>query len=190
MQILPAKKEHAHLIGKAVTMAIGDEITRNLAGESHCADDVEKLFTALAGRDDTQYSYRNTLVAQTADGQVAGLAVAYDGAGLITMRRIFFSEAADRIGLTVDGNIDDIAPETTPDEFYLDTLAVFAEYRGQGIARQLLKATKKRADAIGKPLGLLVDKTNVNARRLYDSAGFVKKDERPFAGEIMDHLIM
>lgn len=190
MQILPATKEHAHLIGKAVTMAIGDEITRELAGEYHSTDDVEKLFTALAGRDDTQYSYRNTLVAQTADGEVAGLAVSYDGAGLITMRRIFFSEAAARIGLTINGNIDDIEPETSPDEYYLDTLAVFPGYRGQGIARQLIRATKLRADAIGKPLGLLVDKTNANARRLYDSVGFVKRDERPFAGEIMDHLIL
>ncbi len=166
-------------------MAIGDEITRNLAGQDHTPADVEALFSSLAARPDTQYSYLNTLVALDDDGRPMGCIVSYDGASLIDMRRIFFEEARRQIGL----NPDTIEPETTPDEFYLDTLAVFEPYRGRGIARRLIEAAACRAAEIsGKPVGLLVDKTNHRARRLYDSIGFVFRDERPFAGEVMDHL--
>lgn len=188
MQILPAAPVHAPLIGRAIVMAIGDEITRNLAGPHHTAADVEALFASLAVRDDTQYSFRNALVAVDDDGAVAGVVVGYDGAGLLRMRRIFFSEAAKQIGLDFGPDADEMAPETTPDEFYLDTLAVFPQYRGRGVARTLIAAAADRAADCGKPLGLLVDKTNTRARALYDSIGFRPVDEREFAGELMDHM--
>ena len=63
MTIKPATPEHAPLIGRAVVMAIGAEITRNLAGQEHTPADVEALFSSLAARPDTQYSYLNTLLA-------------------------------------------------------------------------------------------------------------------------------
>lgn len=170
-------------------MAIGEEITRNLAGKNHTPADVEALFASLAARPDTQYSYLNTLVALDDDGCPMGCIVSYDGAALDDMRRIFFDEALRRLDLDFGSDPDSIDPETTPDEFYLDTLAVFEPYRGRGIARQLIAAAARRAAEIsGKPVGLLVDKTNHRARRLYDSIGFVFRDERPFAGEVMDHL--
>lgn len=188
MKIVPATTEHAPLIGRAVTMAIGEEITRNLAGADHTPADVAALFASLAARDDTQYSYRNTLAAVDDEGRVMGLLVGYDGAGLIRMRRIFFEEALRQIGLDFGPDADVMEPETTPDEFYLDTLAVFPEYRGCGVARALIAAARGRAAECGKPLGLLVDKTNTRARSLYDSVGFLPVGERYFAGELMDHM--
>ena len=189
MTVQQASAEHAHLIGRAVVMAIGDEITRNLAGEKHTPADVEALFAGLAARTDTQYSYLNTLVALDENGEIMGLIVSYDGARLVEMRRIFFAEALRRLDLDFGPDSDSIDPETTPDEFYIDTLAVFEPYRGRGVGRELIAAAAARAAALsGKPLGLLVDKTNHRARRLYDSVGFVFRDERPFAGEVMDHM--
>ena len=83
------------------------------------------------------------------------------------------------------GDIDD---ETDSGEFYIDTLAVLPEYRGRGIASELLRASIRRAEAIGKPAGLLVDKENTRARRLYENIGFRKVGERPFCYVMMDHL--
>ena len=188
MKIVPATPAYAPLIGRAVTMAIGEEITRSLAGADHTPADVTALFASLAQRDDTQYSYLNTLAAVDDDGRVMGLLVGYDGAGLIRMRRVFFSEALRQLGLDFGPDADSMAPETTPDEFYLDTLAVFPEYRGRGVARALIEAARRRAAECGKPLGLLVDKANARARALYDSEGFRAVDERYFAGELMDHM--
>ncbi|MDE6255548.1 MAG: zinc ABC transporter permease, partial [Muribaculaceae bacterium] len=53
----------------------------------------------------------------------------------------------------------------------------------------LVKAVSKKAEGKGKPVGLLVSKTNPDARKLYDSLGFVSVGERPFAGEMMNHLM-
>ena len=193
MTIVPSLPQHAQLIGKAVTAAIGHELASELAGSDHTVEDVESLFAALAARDDTQYSYVNSLTALDDDGNVMGIVVSYDGAGLIEMRRIFFAEAKTRIGLTFetpDGNPDSLPGETDPEEYYLDSLAVFEPYRGKGVARALITAARDRARRAGKPLGLLVDKNNARARSLYDSIGFIPMGEREFAGELMDHMVL
>ena len=67
---------------------------------------------------------------------------------------------------------------------------VSVECRKQGIGAALLKATVEKARKIGKPAGLLVEKENHNARRLYESLGFRHVGERPFAYVMMDHLQM
>ena len=184
-QIIPAGIEHGPYIGRAVTIAIGNDLAADLAGPDHTVEDVEALFSSLARREDSQYSYRNSLVAVDSDNNVMGVIVSYDGARLHRLRKAFMSEAETAIGLRFDGEPDD---ETDPDEYYLDSLAVFPPYRGKGIARQLIEAASLRAAAAGKPLGLLVSKTNPNARRLYDSLGFRPCGDRPFAGELMTHL--
>lgn len=183
--IIPAGIEHAPYIGRAITMAIGSELAADLAGPDHTVEDVEALFTSLARREDSQYSYLNSLVAVDDDSNVMGVIVSYDGARLRPLRKAFLSEAETAIGLRFDGEPDD---ETDSDEYYLDSLAVFPPYRGQGIARQLIEAAARRASQCGKPLGLLVSKTNPHARRLYDSLGFRPVGDRPFAGELMTHL--
>lgn len=184
MIIRPATPEDAPLIGKAVTMAIGEEITESLAGEHHTMPDVEALFAYLAGRDDTQYSYLNTLVCVDDEGKACGVCVAYDGAGLHEMRQHFFRAAKERLGRDMTAMED----ECTADEIYLDTLAVMPGYRGKGYAMDLIKATAERASNMGKPLGLLVEKENAPAKALYAKAGFEYFDERPFAFVLMDHL--
>lgn len=165
-------------------MAVGDEICADFAGKDHSLDDVEQLFTHLASLDDSQYSYRNTLVALDDDDSVVGVCVGYDGARLHDLRRRFFEGARHFLGRDMEG-MDD---ETSPDEFYLDTLAVAPSQRGKGVGTQLLKASIERAKASGKPAGLLVDKTNPKAAALYHSLGFVHVDDRPFAGVVMSHL--
>lgn len=185
-EIRAATREDARRIGRVVTMAIGEELARELAGENHTVEDVELMFATLAARDDSQYSYRNSLVAVSDADEVMGVVVSYDGAELYRLRKAFMEEAKAAIGLEFDGDPPD---ETGPEEFYLDSLGVFPQYRGQGIARKLIEAAAERAKIAGKPLGLLCSKDNPNARKLYDALGFRPVGERPFAGEMMDHLV-
>lgn len=184
MNIREATPADARLIGLCITEAIGEEITDSLAAPDHTREDVVEMFAELARRDDTQYSYRNTLVVTDPDGTPAGVAVAYDGAGLHEMRELFFDAARRHLGKEMSA-MDD---ECTPDEFYLDTLAVVPDRRGRGYAQALIGATAERARKSGKPLGLLVEKENHPARRLYEKCGFRFYDERPFAFVVMDHL--
>ena len=84
--------------------------------------------------------------------------------------------------------MEGVEDETDASEFYLDTLAVLSEYRGRGIASLLLKGAIGRAAACGKPAGLLVDKDNNRARKLYERVGFRQIGERPFCYVMMDHM--
>ena len=184
MKIIPARRQDAAFIGNAVVTAIGEEIAAGLAGESHTVADVAALFASLAERDDTQYSYRNALVAVNDNDEPVGVCVAYDGGRLHTLREPFFEAVTERLGLHLEG----VEDECEPDEFYIDTLAVLPDYRGQGIAAELLRATIGRARECGKPAGLLVDKDNARARRLYERVGFRQVGERPFVHVLMDHM--
>lgn len=185
IKIVAARREDAESIGRAVTMAIGEELAEELAGPNHTAADVERMFSSLAVRSDAQYSYLNSFVALDSEGNVVGAVVVYDGANLHRLREAFISEAKEAIGLEYD---EDWPDETDSEEFYLDSLAVFEGYRGKGIAHRLIEAAAELAKVSGKPLGLLVSKSNDRARRLYESLGFKCIGERPFAGEVMYHM--
>ncbi|HBI58186.1 MULTISPECIES: GNAT family N-acetyltransferase [Duncaniella] len=184
MKIVEARKEDAPLIARSIMDAVGEEICLGLAGRNHTLEDVKGLFTRLAEREDTQYSYLNTLVAVDDDGKTVGVCVGYDGAKLDELRKPFFEAVRRELGK----DMGDVEDETDSSEFYLDTLAVLPAYRGRGIASQLLEASVRRAASTGKPAGLLVDKDNLKARRLYEKVGFTQVGERPFCYVMMDHL--
>jgi len=65
----------------------------------------------------------------------------------------------------------------------LHDFAVLAEYRGQGIARQLLEAVEAKARELGCcKLTLEVNEHNHRARQLYREAGFGPSDRIPQSG--------
>lgn len=189
MKIETATEADAPLIADAILGAIGSELTERLAGEFHTRDEVHALFSRLAARKDTQYSYLNSRVARDEDGKIMGICISYDGASLKDLRRHFFVEANKNLGWHITPEEMDTLPgETEPDEFYLDTLMTFPEYRKRGVGRALIKDAEEKARRAGKPLGLLCEADNMRARSLYESVGFRKVGLRPFAGHEMDHL--
>lgn len=184
ISILPARADDAPAIARAIVEAVGVEHCLELAGPGRSIDAVLDLFAEMARREDTQYSYRRALVACDADGEVVGVCVAYDGGQLDELRRPFLERAAEVLGID-PGEVTD---ETEPGEYYIDTLAVRRDMRGQGIGRLLLMAAAERGRQLGLRPGLLVDKANPKARALYESAGFADVGERPFFGIVMDHM--
>ena len=145
-----------------------------------------KMMTMLVEREDSQYSYRNALVAMDED-RVVGTSVSYDGGCLHELRRAFIEAAKEYLGKDHSG-MDD---ETQAGELYLDSLAVLPEYRRRGIARQLLMATKQRANRLGLPcVGLLVDKDNPVGEALYASVGFHYVNDSQWGGHPMKHLVL
>ena len=186
--IIDASPEDAPLIAWAIMEAVGEELVDHLAGNK-TRKDVEEIFTRLAGRTDSQYSYLNTRIAITPDGTKAAICVSYDGGKLKELRLSFFAEA-NRVlgwGMTPE-EVDALPGETCGEEFYLDSLATLPQYRGQGAARILIEDAARKATAAGLPLGLLVADHNPGARQLYESIGFRPVARRPFAGEIMTNL--
>lgn len=181
-----ACKNDAALIAEGIMSAIGEEICIDLGGGKERLADVKRLFTELAEKETSQYSYRNTLVAKDKNGNTVGVIVVYDGALLHTMRQDF----VDKYNEIFNGNMleSELDDETTPDEIYIDTLMVRPEYRRQGLGALLIDGASKKFSNSGKPLGLLVDYINPNARKLYAKVGFEGKGMRKFCGVEMEHM--
>jgi len=186
LEIRQASKAYSYEIARLIMMAMTDDCCLHFCGVGYGLDDFFEMMTSLVERDNTQYSYKNTLVA-IADNKLVGIAVSYDGAQLHELRRAFIHEAKKRIGKDHSG-MDD---ETQAGELYLDSLAVLPEYRRQGIAQRLLKATKEKADKMGLPkVGLLVDKGNPAGEALYVSAGFSYANDSFWGGHPMKHMVL
>ena len=74
--------------------------------------------------------------------------VAYDGAKLKELRRQFIKEAIVSFGIDYSA----MDAETEGGEFYIDSLAVSSNFRGKGIAKQLLAAAIEKARELGIPI--------------------------------------
>ena len=186
IEIREASKSQAAEIASLIMTAMTDDCCLYFCGEGYGLEDFRKMMTILVEREDSQYSYRNTLAAMDAD-KVVGISVSYDGGCLHELRRAFIEAAKEQIGKDHSG-MDD---ETQAGELYLDSLAVLPDYRHQGIARKLLLATKERANLLGLPrVGLLVDKDNPIGEALYTSVGFQYVNDNQWGGHPMKHLIL
>ena len=173
-----AQKDAATIAG-AVAMAIGDQT----ALRNYCGDNYLAVLTEIAQSKATQYSYEYALVAEVG-GVVAGAIVGYDGAQLSALREGTF----DVLRRTI-GRVPTIADETEAGEYYLDSIAVLPEFRGQGVASALINAFCDKAFAQGhNRVGLIVDFDNPNAEKLYTSLGFERVGTRIFFGHKMWHL--
>ena len=209
IEIQEATKNQAAEIASLIMTAMTDDCCLYFCGEGYGLEDLasgracsrsaeqaslrrsrllaafRKMMTMLVEREDSQYSYRNTLVAMDGD-KVVGISVSYDGGRLHELRRAFIEAAKEHIDKDHSG-MDD---ETQAGELYLDSLAVLPEYRRQGIAKKLLLATKKRANRLGLPcVGLLVDKDNPVGEALYTSVGFQHMNDNQWGGHPMKHLV-
>ena len=185
VHIVEGTKDQAAEIARLIMTAMTDDCCLYFCGDGFGLNDFHKMMTMLVERENSQYSYRNTLVAMDGD-KVIGISVSYDGARLHELRWAFIEAAKKYIGKDHSG-MDD---ETQAGELYLDSLAVLPEYRRQGIARKLLKGTKERANRLGLPcVGLLVDKDNPIGEALYTSIGFRYINDNQWGGHPMKHLI-
>ena len=151
-------------------------------------DEQRNLYDHLVGicrMDDTLYSYRNTRIAEV-DGSVVGALVAYDGACYAEMREKTFGLVKETSGMDLNYN----AMETGPGEFYLDSMAILADYRGAGIGRLLMRDRMDFALNNGfQKVTLLVDKDKPRLQRYYECEGFIFSEEMFVFGSWYNKLV-
>ena len=173
MRIRKGEKRDAQFLSKVVTEAIGDELSVGLAGSEERRPLVDQLFASLAGMENSQYSYRNAIIAEDEEGNRIGGIIAYDGARLHELRKAFVKEANRLLGWNVtDEATEEWGDEADAGEVYIDSLYVVPEARQKGVATALIKSVEERYGDAGKPLGLLVEPENAIARRAYLRRGF------------------
>lgn len=182
MEIRKAAPDDARAIARLMMMAMG-EIVYAFIGERD-ASKGERFLADLVGRPENQYSYENAWTMVDDKGAIAACAVVYDGAHLDRLKEPVMAVLEERYG-----RLPDAAPETGAGELYIDTLAVDPAYRGQGLGSRLLSfLLDEWTEGKGRTFGLLVDRSNPGARRLYERLGFVVVGHTPFMGQDHDHM--
>lgn len=139
----------------------------------------------FAERENNQYSYQNCWVAEDENEIVAAVNV-YDGARLEALRKPVIDYVKSRFHK--DLNIED---ETQPGEYYIDSFGVNQNQQGKGIGSKILQfLIDEYVHKNRQTLGLLVDKENSNAKKLYLKLGFKPVGKKILAGKNMEHLQM
>lgn len=184
IKIEDAQKKQATVIARLIMEAMNHECCQWFAGPNHTLEDFHLLMTRLVEREDSQYSYLNTLVAITETNKIVGICVSYDGAKLRELRKAFIEGALEAFGR----DFSDMDDETTAGELYIDSLCVDNSFRGRGLAKELLEATIEKGRKMNLPTGLLVDTGNPQAERLYHHVGFVYMGDNQWGGHKMKHL--
>lgn len=180
--IRPAVPQDAAFAAPLIAEAIG-EIACRLTGKQE-GDQVEKELTAFFKQKTNRHSYLYTWVAQIESTPV-GLFVLYEG----------------RVGKQVDALLSKWLQETGApifsldteahdDEWYIDTLCVHPDFRGQGVGTFLLEQAEKIAKQSGAhKLSLNVEVQKERARLLYERLGFNRTELWMIAGKHFHHLV-
>lgn len=131
-----------------------------------------------------RFSYKNCMVYEY-EGVIKGFSFTYHYDEVNKMKDFWYGEAVSNFDLKKDSIIFDY-DEVLIGEFYLDTLFVFSDARGEGIGNKLLTEFVNS----GHPkLSLNVAQSNDRARKLYENYGFKKNCEIFIGHENYDHLI-
>lgn len=166
------------IVLKDMELAIFDKLPENKVKEL--------LVTAFSEKPDYRYGVNNAIVKEI-NGEVAGIAFGYPDHFEETIDDDFIQHLLEH-DLSEDHKLfDDL--ETFKDEWYLDTLVTSPNFRGQGVARELLDALSPIAKEKNcASIGLNVDQINDNARRIYLNNGFEKVGEIDISNHRYDHL--
>ena len=181
MKIRKAKPEDAKAIATYLLLAM-EEIVYQFIGEKSM-EKATRLLTYLAGCRANQYSYENCWVIEL-DNEVVAVAVVYDGVHLKALR----APVAQAIQSMFNRDFNP-ENETEAGEYYIDCFGVNPYRQRKGLGSKLLHfLIDEYVNQRNGTLGLLVDKANPHARKLYLKLGFEIVGEKTLAGKRMEHL--
>jgi len=182
LQYRLARPEDSAIIAKLMVQAIGDMANHLVSKEK--AFDAKAVFKYFIQQKENLYSYENTIICEE-NNKVVGSINGYDGAKFMQLRQPFINYLKEHYDFN-----QMIEPETGAGEFYLDTVSVLPDKQSLGIGSVLIQKMIQYASEKGhQKIGLLVDKKNPKAKKLYENLGFRKLDEIYLLGNKYDHLV-
>ena len=183
MEIRRASEKDIPFIAKCILSAASVASFEELNQEKH-KQKVE-LMEELCRSDWSLYYYEKSLIAYDGDLPV-GAILSYDGGTYESARTLTFERAHSIMGDTSNTEM-----ETREGEYYLDSMTIIPEYRGQGIGIKLMKEAMKEGRRQGfKKFSLLVDSQATRLKEYYMKLGF--EEERPvaFLGHTYTRMIL
>lgn len=181
MIIRKATTEDTASIVKYLLLAMED-IVYEFIGEKNKVK-AEAFMSYCVEHENNQYSFQNCWVVEENGGIIAAVVV-YDGGSLHELRKPVKEYISKNYETPF--NPED---ETQAGEFYIDSLGVDLNQQGKGIGSKLLQFLINEYVVQKKQkLGLLVDKENPGAKKLYLKLGFQVVGEKTLVGKQMEHL--
>lgn len=181
MILRKAQFEDSEAIAPLLMLATGDVVYRFI-GEKNFLHALGFLLHFVQS-ENNQYSFQNCYVAQEG-AEIVGALLIYDGANLQELRK----PVIDHILQRFNSNLQ-VEDETQAGEYYIDSLGVSPDHQGKGIGSRLLQfVIKEMENAGGGTIGLLVDKANPEAKKLYLKLGFKPVGEKTLLGISLEHL--
>lgn len=174
VKLRDARPEDAEFVAWAVLTALDRPL-----------DEIERMTESCADPD-SMYSWSRSIIAEK-DGKDIGCAVMYSGDEYPAIREYSWGK------LWGEGNTDFIrqtALETLPGEYYIDSLAILPEYRGEGLGRLLLEAAIERGKTLGYgKMSLLVSVKKPRLKKYYETMGFTDDGEIEFFGYMYRRMV-
>lgn len=181
MEIRKAQQQDAPIIAPLILLAMED-IAYKFIGEKSREKAIQFLESLIIEKAN-QYSYQNCWVLLIKE-EIVAVACVYNGANLQELRK----PVAEKIKLLFnrDFNPED---ETQAGEFYIDCVGVSPKMQGKGIGSRMFSfLIEEYVTKRNETLGLLVDKENPNAKKLYLKLGFKAVGEQTLVGKSLEHL--
>jgi len=178
-RVRPASAADADDLARLVDIA-GEGLPRYLwermAAPGESAWDVGR---ARAARVEGSFSYRNATIAEV-EGKIAACLVGYP----LEDEPAPIDRAAMPAMFVPLQELENLAPGT----WYVNVLAVYPEFQGQGIGSGLLTVAEARAREAGsRGLSIVVSDGNEGARRLYRRHGYGERAARPMVKEAWEN---
>lgn len=136
--------------------------------------------------DQSRYHFHRALVAKDETNTVVGVLFGYPDSDEPVLDEAVQTVLADRY--SYHRWLFDTS-EVFENEWYVDSLVVRENARGQGIGQALIKAAEARARQEQRAvIGLNVDDRNPKAKTLYERLGFVERGQLKIADHSYTHM--
>lgn len=162
VKIRAARREDSRKIAELFSISsdgVADYMWSTLAEPG---EDILDVGERRYSRDNTQFSYQNCTIAEL-DGEVVGMIAAFP----------METEESNYPEKDVDPVLAPYAKLEEPNSYYIAGMAVFPEYRGNGIGSKFLEIAERQAKDVGlNRVNLIVFEGNSGAKRLYERHGY------------------
>lgn len=181
IKLRKATKKDASILADLMLLAM-DEIVYSFIGNEN-PEKAKAFLNHFTTLEKNQYSYENSYLAEE-NNQVLGQITLYDGKNLDKLRQPIQNYLSEKYNRNLQ-----FEDETSAGEIYIDTLSVSPHAQGKGIGRALLNFSIQEF-AVDKQqvLGLLVEKSNPKAKKLYIQVGFEVVNDVMLFNKEMEHL--
>lgn len=181
MIIRKAKPEEASMIAPLILLAMED-IAYSFIGE-RSKEKALRFLEGLVSEANNQYSYEHCWVMASGD-TIAAAAIVYNGNDLAMLRVPVARKIKSMFNRPFTPE-----DETQAGEYYIDSVGVDPSQQGKGIGSEIFRfLIEEYVEKNRQTLGLLVDKDNPGAKKLYLNLGFEVVGEKVFAGKQLEHL--